>query len=159
MSGRHPAVLTVEDLVGFLQSQRIAVQSSLSADGAPQAAVVGIAVTDDLNVVFDTDGTSRKVANLRHDPRIALVIGGMEPGDERTVQYEGLADEPSGVDLERLTEIYYLTYPDGRERRSWPGLVYIRVRPTWVRYSDFNENPPLVMEFDESALGGPTGTR
>jgi hypothetical protein len=54
-------------------------------------------------------------------PRAALVIGGMTPGDERTVQYEGIADEPTGHDLELLKELYFLRLPDGRERSGWPG--------------------------------------
>jgi hypothetical protein len=54
----------------------------------------------------------------------------------RTVRYEGIADEPFGAELERLTEIYYQVYSDGRTRRSWPALIYIRVQPTWIRYSD-----------------------
>jgi len=79
-------------------------------------------------------------------------FGGLEAGDERTVQYEGIADEPSGAELERLTEIYYQVYPDGRTRRSWPGLIYIRVQPTWIRYSDYNRDPPQITEFDAQAL-------
>ena len=68
------------------------------------------------------------------------------------MQYEGLADEPSGVELERLTEIYYGVYPDGRARRSWPGLIYVRVRPTWIRYSDYNVDPPQIVEFNADQL-------
>ena len=43
-------------------------------------------------------------------------------------------------------------YPDGRARAGWPGLTYVRVRPTWIRYSDFNTNPPLVVEFAAEQL-------
>jgi general stress protein 26 len=57
---------------------------------------VGIAVTDDFEVFFDTAEATRKVENLRRDPRIALVIGGTALGDERSVQYEGIVDEPAG---------------------------------------------------------------
>ena len=60
---------------------------------------------------------------------MALVIGGTGVGDEQTVQYEGIADEPSGEELERLKGIYYGVYPDGPSRLNWPGLIYVRVRP------------------------------
>ena len=85
-------------------------------------------------------------------PRLAFVVGGLLPGDERTAQYEGIADEPTGTELERLTEIYYGVYPEGRTRRSWPGLIYIRVRPTWIRYSDYNVDPPQIVEFTADQL-------
>ena len=101
--------------------------------------MVGFAVSDAFEIIFDTLDSTRKVANLRVNPRIALVIGGLDAGDERTVHYEGIADEPSGPELERLTEIYYHVYPDGRTHRSWPGLIYIRVKPTWIRYSDYTK--------------------
>jgi hypothetical protein len=56
--------------------------------------------------------------------------------------------EPSGSNLQGLKEFYFLRFPDGRERQSWPGLTYVRARPTWIRYSDFNKNPPEIAEFD-----------
>jgi general stress protein 26 len=113
---------------------------------------VGFAVSEAFGIIFDSLDSTRKVANLRANPRIALVIGGLDAGDERTVQYEGIADEPSGAELERLTDIYYQVYPDGRTRRRWPGLIYIRVQPTWIRYSDYNQDPPHITEFDAQAL-------
>lgn len=74
------------------------------------------------------------------------------PGDERTVQYEGVADEPEGAERDRLTQTYYAVYPDGRDRLSWPGLTYVRVRPQWIRYSDFGLPTPLVVEFTAGQL-------
>lgn len=136
-----------KSLLRFLRQHRLAVQSSVSAVNHAQAAVVGFAISDEFEIIFDTLDSTRKVANLRQNPRLALVIGGLLPGDERTAQYEGVADEPIGAELERLTEIYYGVYPDGRARRSWPGLIYIRLRPTWIRYSDYNVEPPQIVEF------------
>jgi hypothetical protein len=140
-------------LLAFMQSHRVAVQASVSADATAQAAVVGIAVTDRFEIVFDTLASSRKARNLRENPAIALVLGGLLPGDERTVQYEGVADEPAGDELERLKRIYYAVYPDGESRLSWPGLIYVRVSPRWLRYSDFGQPAPLIVEFSETQLG------
>ena len=33
------------------------------------------------------------------------------------------------------------------ERLSWPDIAYLAVRPKWVRYSDFDQNPPYIEEF------------
>ena len=139
-------------LLSFLRRHRLAVQASVSAANAPQAAVVGYAVTDRFELVFDTLDSSRKAENLRRGNRIALVIGGLVDGEERTVQYEGVADEPSGEELERLKKVYYGAWPDGPSRLSWPGLIYIRVKPTWIRYSDFSANPPVIVEFTSDQL-------
>ncbi|HSQ19198.1 MAG TPA: pyridoxamine 5'-phosphate oxidase family protein [Blastocatellia bacterium] len=136
----------------FIREHRLAVEASVSRSLAAQAAVVGFAISDEFEIIFDTLDSTRKVANIRQNPKVAFTVGGLTSGDERTVQYEGLADEPSGVELERLTEIYYGVYPDGRARRSWPGLIFVRVRPTWIRYSDYNVDPPQIVEFSADQL-------
>jgi len=140
------------ELLRFLRSHRVAVEASVSQGGAAQAAVVGFAITNQFEIVFDTVDSTRKAGNLRRNPNLAFVIGGLLPGDERTVQYEGIADEPSGDELDRLKQVYYETYPDGPSRLSWPGIMYVRVRPTWVRYSDYNVEPPLIVEFTSEQL-------
>jgi general stress protein 26 len=141
-----------QTLLDFMRLHRLAVQASVSAAGVPQAALVGFAVSDQFEIVFDTLQTTRKAQNLHQNPHIALVIGGWVPDDERTVQYEGEADEPSGAELDRLKQVYYTAYPDGPSRAGWPGLIYVRVRPTWVRYSDYNKDPPEIVEFQAKDL-------
>lgn len=135
-------------LLKFLQSHDLAVQSSVSELGAPQAAVVGFAITDEFEFVFDTIDSTRKIENLRKNPMIALTIGGLTEEDERTVQCNGIADEPDGPVLDRLKGAYFSVFPDGRDRQSWQGITYVRVRPIWMRYSDFNGDPPEIAEFD-----------
>ncbi len=141
-------MITRAQLLEFLRGHSLAVQASVSPSKTPQAAVVGIVVTDELEVFFDTLSTTRKAFNLQRNSRIAFVIGGLMPGDERTVQYDGVTDIPIGTELERLKELYFSRFPDGRERQTWPGLIYLRARPSWIRYSDYNRNPPEIVEFN-----------
>ena len=133
-------------MLQFIRRHRYAVQASTASDGAPQAAVVGIAVSDRLEVVFDTLATSRKAKNLRREPRVALVVGW---DDEQTLQLEGIADEPTGDELQRLKRVYLTAFPDGTERERWPDITYVRVRITWARYSDFRPSG-AVSEIDLS---------
>jgi hypothetical protein len=65
-------------------------------------------------------------------PAIALVIGW---DDGCTVQYEGVADEPSGAELDRLKALYFARFPDGREREALPDIAHIRVKPVERRWS------------------------
>jgi pyridoxine/pyridoxamine 5'-phosphate oxidase len=135
--------MTRSELVAFIARHRYAVEASVAAAGQPQAAVVGIAVSDEAELIFDTLASTRKCANLRRDPRVAFVIGWDE---ERTVQYEGLADEPTGAALARCKQLYFARFPDGPTREGWPGITYFRVRPTWVRFSDFSGPEPVIVE-------------
>jgi catechol 2,3-dioxygenase-like lactoylglutathione lyase family enzyme len=145
---------TRAEVLAFMREHKMAVQASVSSSHAPQAAVVGFAVTDDFELFFDTVATTRKAVNLRRNSHVAFVIGGLEPGDERTVQYEGTVDEPRGDELARLQAIYFERFPDGPARQSWPGLIYLRARPTWVRFSDFNRQPPDILEFASAFAPG-----
>jgi hypothetical protein len=133
-------------LLAFIRTYKWAIEASVSPAGAPQAAIVGIAVTEDLELVFDTLLSSRKAANLKANPRVAFVIGGWNDADLQTVQYEGVADFPSGAELERLKQVYYAAFPDGPTRLSWPGITYVRVKPRWVRFSNFKVDPPTILE-------------
>ena len=140
--------MTRSELVQFLRKYKLAVQASCGNTG-PQAAVVGFAVSDALELVFDTLESTRKYQNLRQDPRIALVVGW---DHEATAQIEGRVDFPVGAELERIRQCYFVAYPEGRERLAWPGITHVRVRPTWIRYSDYTRDPPLIVELTGSQL-------
>ncbi len=116
----------------------MAVIATVTEVGIPQSALVGFAITPNLEIIFDTVTTSRKHKNRMHNPAISLVIGW---DNEQTVQYEGAAKIPTGAELEKLLPYYFKAFPDGGERReTWKDLVYFCVQPKWIRYSDFNMN-------------------
>lgn len=134
--------MTHTEIVELLRHHQLAVISSLAEDGAPQAAVVGVAVSEQLEIVLDTLTSTRKFHNIVRDGRVALVIGKAE----LTIQIEGRADVPGGDDLERLQEVYFATFPDGRDRVAWPDITWLRVRPTWIRVADYAASPPMITE-------------
>ena len=144
--------MTPAALLEFMRRSLYAVEATVSPTREPQGAVVGIIVTDAFEVFFDTLRTSRKAQNLRRDPAIALVIGGTANNDERTVQYEGLADEPAGAELERLQQLYFERFPDGRDRQRMPDVTYFRVKPLWIRYSSFAAGAPEIVELSAEDL-------
>ena len=55
------------DLQAFINTRRHAVIATNSASGAPESAIVGVAATMALELVFDTTDATRKIANLRRD--------------------------------------------------------------------------------------------
>ncbi len=108
--------------------------SSLGRDGAPQAAYLPITATDRAELVFDARATSRKIANLRRDPRVAVVVGGR---DGTTLQCEGVADLPDGAERERCARAYLGAFPQFAASLSDEGVVLVQVRLTWARYGDY----------------------
>ena len=132
------------DLHAFMIQHRLGVVSSIGPDGAPQSALVGIAASTDIEIVFDTTTSTRKYANLVARPRCSVVVGWT---GEQTVQLEGVAEELVGSELERLRAVYFDAWPDGPSRLKWPGITHFVIRPTWIRYSDFAQDPAVIVEF------------
>ncbi len=132
------------DLLAYMRGHKLAVVSTVDALGRPQGALVGVGIADDFSITFDTVDASRKHANLLADPRTAVTFSG--PG-ERTLQFEGMASAVSTTDPAGAVwrEAYYAAWPDGRERLAWEGLVYWRIEPRWLRFSDYDAGP-LIME-------------
>ena len=148
------ARVTHADLLAYMRGHKLAVVASVDADGQPQAALVGVGVTDGFDIVFDTLATSRKHANLSADPRAAVTFSG--PG-ERTLQYQGVAHPVSitGKADALWREAYYAAWPEGPDRLGWPDLAYWRIEARWLRFSDYDAGP-LIFErsFAASAGGG-----
>ncbi|HEY1481296.1 MAG TPA: pyridoxamine 5'-phosphate oxidase family protein [Candidatus Acidoferrum sp.] len=127
--------MNIEEVYRFMSGERLAVLSTVGADEQPEAALVGFAVTPELELIFDTVKESRKYPNLKRNPRMAWVIGCTT---EVSVQFEGLAEELEGEDLARYKKTYFAKFLDGPARESWPGITYFVVRPKWVRFCDYN---------------------
>lgn len=129
----------------FLTKFRYGVVSSVASDGTPQSALVGVAVTPALEIIFDTLRSTRKYANLIARPACSFVVGW---GGEQSVQFEGIAIEPQGAELDRVREAYFAAWPDGRDRLHWAGLMHFVVQSRWLRYCDFDQSPPLIVEIE-----------
>lgn len=135
--------MNVREVYEFMNKERLAVLSTVTSDGQPQSALMGMAVTPQLEIIFDTVKSSRKYPNLKKNPRVAWVIGCTT---EVSVQYEGLAEELASEELAKYKKTYFATFPDGHVRESWPGITYFVVRPTWVRYCDYNPGSRRIEE-------------
>jgi pyridoxine/pyridoxamine 5'-phosphate oxidase len=135
--------VTREELLASLDKSRLGVLTTIGPDGGPQAALVGIAITPELEIIFDTVQKSRKAANLTREPRVAFVLGWE---GEQTVQYEGVARRISSTELGPYHEVYFHKFPDGPDRLKWEGIQYYVVTPKWIRYSDYDAAPPQIIE-------------
>jgi general stress protein 26 len=136
--------MTKQELYEFIQQHDLAVLATVSPSLASESALVAIAVTPDLELIFDTVRSSRKYTNLKQNASISFVIGWK---GEITLQYEGEAEEPVGEELHRYKSLYFARYPDGRAREVWPGISYFKVRPKWIRYCDYNPESRELPEF------------
>src|SRR5580658_7939544 len=102
--------MTKAELFAFLSSCQLGVLGSVSPEGVPQSALLGIAVTEELEIIFDTVDTTRKYRNLLANCKASFVVGWE---GEKTVQLEGDAFLPEGEALTWYKKVYFGTWPDG----------------------------------------------
>jgi len=132
--------MTKADIYQFIAKQKLGVLGTFSSGGRPQSALVGIAVTPELEIIFDTVKSSRKFQNLMSNRGCSFVIGWT---GEITVQYEGQAGQPKGVALARYQQAYFARWPECGSHLSWPAsriswsarggfatATLIRIRPS-----------------------------
>jgi len=128
-----------EFLRNFIAAHKIAVIATVTGNALPEAAVIGIGVTKDLEIICSSFITSRKYKNLKANPSVALVIG-WDKG--KTVQYEGVAEE---FDVDSAEEDPIRTIlagaPSVGKYINREHKVFYRIKPKWIRYSDLSIEP------------------
>ncbi|MBI3255492.1 MAG: pyridoxamine 5'-phosphate oxidase family protein, partial [Candidatus Andersenbacteria bacterium] len=92
-------------IMDYISTQMLGVLSYVNTSGKPQAALVGITEVKGLKLIFGTDKNSRKYQNLLKNPHVAIVIG-TDREESITVQYEGVASELVGKELEWGRDIH-----------------------------------------------------
>jgi pyridoxine/pyridoxamine 5'-phosphate oxidase len=137
------SLMTLEEVFDIAKTKRYLVVSTVNEAGAPEGALMGFALTQANEIVFDTLSTSRKAVNLARNPATALVIGWE---DGISLQMEGVARRPAAEDLANAKEAYFRQWPDGRARENWPDIAYIVVQPKWIRYANYS-GVPVIEEF------------
>ena len=125
----------------FIRARTQGVIATTGPDGKPEAALMNIAVTPNLEIIFETTDATRKFANLKANSRVSFVIG-WDGGE--TLQYDGVADEPDGRAFDEALGFFLATFPQKTSHQNWPGNHYFRVRPLWVRFSNYS--PPRTVE-------------
>jgi hypothetical protein len=145
------SLVEISEFVTFVRERGLAVVATLGPSGTPQAAVVAVMATELGEVLFGTERGSRKLANIRRRPEVALAIGWGD--DEISVQCEGRADEPRGLDRERCERYFVDRFPGEQGRLNNQDIALIRVRPGWLRYGDprpgsyrWEETSPVISE-------------
>jgi general stress protein 26 len=131
----------VPAFVAFVRAEAQGVVATVSPSGAPEAALVGIAALDDGTLVFDTLIGSRKAENLRHDHRIAMVVG---TDGSVSAQIDGFATIVHGTLREEYGGAYNAQFPGSRALD--PQFAVVVVRPAWVRVYDASTPSAVITE-------------
>jgi pyridoxine/pyridoxamine 5'-phosphate oxidase len=134
-------LMTRGEFAAFVRAAGIGVVATAGAGGQPEAALVGLAVTQAGEIIFDSKADARKMANIAGNPRVALVVGWQ---DDVSVQVEGHADILAGSERERYGAIYASQFPGSRVLDD--EFAVVRVTPRWLRYYDARPGSYRVIE-------------
>jgi PPOX class probable F420-dependent enzyme len=105
----------------FLASRHIALLATVQPDGAPLAMPMWF-LHDPATLTMISVAGTRKVSNLRRDPRVCVVVesAGPDGGDPRGATVQGRAEFlPDGPGRAALAERFHEKYP--RLQRLWGG--------------------------------------
>jgi pyridoxine/pyridoxamine 5'-phosphate oxidase len=128
-------------LVGAVRAHGLAVVATTDPTGHPEAALVGIAASDDGELLFNAPLDARKTANLARIPHVAVVVGWM---NDVPFQIEGTAVVLSNEQRHLYAAVYETQHPGSRALH--PDFVLYRVTPTWIRKYDAGVTPPELTE-------------
>lgn len=134
-------------ILAFIRQQKLAVIATASQTARPESALIAYTEDDDLCLYFQTGIDTRKAANLKINPRVALTIG-FSLENLVTVQYEGTATrlmEPA--DLEACKKRFVVKdSPTTAVYFNRPEVIFFKISPTWISYSDYAGMLPEVIE-------------
>lgn len=127
----------------LIDQSKLAVLSTVTPEDTSESAVVEISTTDKLELIFDTLPTFRKYKNLASNQNVSVVIG-WEP---TTVQYEGVAAELNGKELEEYKRIHFQKFPEAVKFEEL-GIRFFKIIPKWIRFTDVSKQPWEVFEIE-----------
>src|SRR3989344_8687333 len=127
----------------LINKNKLAVLSTVTSENTSESAVVEISVRENLELIFDTLPNFRKYKNLKNNHDVSVVIG-FEPA---TVQYEGVAVELNGEELNEYRRIHFQKFPEAVKFKKL-GIRFFKIIPKWVRYTDVSRQPWEVFEVE-----------
>lgn len=112
----------------------------------PESALIAFAQTDKLEIIFESFADTRKWRNLQKNQHVALVVG-WDVKRHITLQYEGLANAIPVSEIEKYATIFLAKdTPCSETFLHDPRVRLFKVRPTWIRYSDYTGTVPVIFE-------------
>lgn len=144
----------LEQVRAFLEAQYTLTLATRGSQGEPQAADLYYVLLDGLKMGFISSASSRHIANIRRDPRVACTVHAMATQwrDIRGVQIEGTCAPLSGWEGMRAWARYVARFPfvlrDAPLRKALQGMQLYCITPRWVRWIDNGMELGYKVEFE-----------
>lgn len=134
-----------EIVQSLLNSQRLAVLSTLMS-GRPYSNLIAFAVTDDLkDIFFATTRATRKFANLTAEPRVSLLMDNRSNqetdfGEASAVTVLGTAEEVLSPERDKYLRLYLKKHPYLEDFVTAPTCALVRIKvEKYIMVTQFQE--------------------
>lgn len=112
----------------------------------PESALIAFAELPNFEIIFETFYKTRKYENLKVNPHVSLVVG-WDVKNQITLQYEGIASPIPEDQTDKYRTIFLKKdTPCTEEFLHHPHVRLYKIKPTWLRYSDYMQKPPMIFE-------------
>jgi general stress protein 26 len=127
----------------YLKSKNLCVLSTVSVDGKSESAVMAYMIKDDFTILMNTESSTRKVQNILENNQVSIVVGGIN-GDP-SVQIDATARIADNQQSKDAKEFLLSQNPELANYFTDTGR-FIVITPTWLRWSDYSQNPAEIKE-------------
>jgi general stress protein 26 len=129
----NPIASMQQQILDYLDSQRIGVFAIRMPDGSPHAATLHFAFNASLlEFIFQTSPDYKKVQPLYEGETSAALVIGTSEDMMKTLQLNGIARL---ADSEEIKDIYYKKFPEKLDK--YPDNIFFVFKPTWWRFTDW----------------------
>ena len=146
----------MEDLLKFLQSQRVLILSTVDGNGKPWVSNVYFSTNDKLNLFFVSPTFTEHAKHLEENSEVAFSTVWFNPdnlADRKGVQGRGICERiKNGKDIVSLLQNHYKYYPLWKDTVTHENMVnnIIQSRPYLIK--------PTYIKFWNDELYGEEGT-
>lgn len=128
-----------EEIVKYLQEERIGVLAVEMLDGSPHAATVHFSYDEKENIFyFETYREYRKTEPILNKEKVrASFVVGVNENKMMTLQMDGLVDLLNEKTLPGFEENYFAKFPNKLEKYKAGNFVCFSLKPTWWRFTDW----------------------
>lgn len=136
------------ELQDYLAANRVGVLGVQLADGNPHTAAVHYSQRDEpfcIYVQTASDSVKCSPFATAEKVRASLTVGTSEE-EWKTMQVHGILEMlTDAAEVAEFKKVHYTKNPDA-SKHDGADTAYLRFTPTWWRFSDYQENPVLIIE-------------
>ncbi len=133
-------------ILDFIKNNRVTAFTTMLKDGMPHSAALHYSFNGDTQEFYiSTSSDTRKCELLKEAGTCkASAVIGLSEEEWITLQMEGIAEiinDPAEITF--VQNIHYAMHPNSAKFKDDPLTIFFKFKPTWYRYTDFNNHPPL----------------